>query len=172
MLLEASREAADMLNLSVTGLRSRQLLVFFDGEREHWRQALRAAAAGLMVDREGAVRPQGKAPRAGPGRDHQGAGLARLSAPCSGRSPRRNRARPLRPPDAEHSNCRSAKHKKGAVGHVRPHHTAAAIDGRWPCEAAEMALKRSHLPGRMVDERGLLVVIPASRAGQYAGERR
>ena len=62
MLLEASREAADMLNLSVTGLRSRQLLVFFDGEREHWRQALRAAAAGLMVDREGAVRPRDKRP--------------------------------------------------------------------------------------------------------------
>jgi hypothetical protein len=63
MLLEASRGAAEMLNLSVTGLRSRQLLVFFDGEREHWRQALRAAAAGLMVDREGAVRPRDKRPR-------------------------------------------------------------------------------------------------------------
>jgi len=62
MLLEASREAAAMLNLSVAGLRSRQLLVFFDGEREHWSQALRAAAAGLMVDREGAVRPRDKRP--------------------------------------------------------------------------------------------------------------
>jgi hypothetical protein len=62
LLLDASREAADMLNLSVAGLRSRQLLVFFDGEREHWRQALRAAAAGMMVDREGAVRPRDKRP--------------------------------------------------------------------------------------------------------------
>jgi hypothetical protein len=62
MLLEASREAASMLNLSVAGLRSRQLLVFFDGEREHWRQALRAAAAGLMVDREGTLRPRDKRP--------------------------------------------------------------------------------------------------------------
>jgi len=62
MLLEASREAADMLNLSVAGLRSRQLLVFFDGEREHWRSALRAAASGLMVDREGALRPRDKRP--------------------------------------------------------------------------------------------------------------
>ena len=62
LLLEASREAAHMLNLSVAGLRSRQLLVFFDGEREHWRQALRAAAAGMMVDREGAVRPRDKRP--------------------------------------------------------------------------------------------------------------
>ena len=62
MLLEASREAAAMLNLSTTGLRSRQLLTFFDGEREHWRQALRAAAAGLMVDREGALRPRDKRP--------------------------------------------------------------------------------------------------------------
>ena len=62
LLLEASREAAHMLNLSVAGLRSRQLLVFFDGEREHWRQALRAAAAGVMVDREGAVRPRDKRP--------------------------------------------------------------------------------------------------------------
>jgi hypothetical protein len=63
MLLEASREAASMLNLSVAGLRSRQLLVFFDGEREHWGQALRAAAAGLMVDREGTLRPRDKRPR-------------------------------------------------------------------------------------------------------------
>jgi PAS domain-containing protein len=62
MLLEGSRTAAKMLNLSVSGLRSRQLLVFFDGEREHWREALRAAAAGLMVDREGAVRPRDKRP--------------------------------------------------------------------------------------------------------------
>lgn len=62
LLLEASREAADMLNLSVAGLRRRQLLVFFDGEREHWRQALRAAAAGMMVDREGAVRPRDRRP--------------------------------------------------------------------------------------------------------------
>ena len=61
-LLEASREAAHMLNLSTTGVRSRQLLIFFDGEREHWRQALRAAAAGLMVDREGAIRPREKRP--------------------------------------------------------------------------------------------------------------
>jgi hypothetical protein len=62
MLLEASRDAASMLNLSVAGLRSRQLLVFFDGEREHWREALRAAAAGLMVDREGTLRPRDKRP--------------------------------------------------------------------------------------------------------------
>jgi hypothetical protein len=61
-MLGGSREAADMLNLSVTGLRRRQLLVFFDGEREHWRQALRAAAAGMIVDREGAVRPRDKRP--------------------------------------------------------------------------------------------------------------
>ena len=63
LLLEASREAAEMLNLTTTGLRSRQLLVFFDGEREYWGQALRAAASGLMVDREGAVRPREKRPR-------------------------------------------------------------------------------------------------------------
>jgi hypothetical protein len=63
LLLEASREAAAMLNLSMSGLRSRQLLVFFDGERESWRQALRAAASGLTVDREGAVRPREKRPR-------------------------------------------------------------------------------------------------------------
>jgi hypothetical protein len=62
MLLEASPEAAEMLNLSTTGLRWRQLLVFFDGDREHWRQALCAAAAGLMVDREGAVRPRERRP--------------------------------------------------------------------------------------------------------------
>ena len=62
MLLEASREAAEMLNLSRTGVRSRQLLVFFDGDREHWRQALRVAAAGQMVAREGAVRPREKRP--------------------------------------------------------------------------------------------------------------
>ena len=62
MLLDASQAAAGMLNLSVAGLRSRQLLTFFDGEREHWRQALRAAGAGLMVDRQGALRPREKRP--------------------------------------------------------------------------------------------------------------
>ena len=62
MLLEASREAAKLLNVGTTRVRSRQLLVFFDGDREHWRQALRAAAAGLMVDQEGAVRPRDKRP--------------------------------------------------------------------------------------------------------------
>jgi len=62
MLLEASREAAQFLNLSKSALRSRQLLTFFDGEREHWREALRAAATGLMVDREGALRPRERRP--------------------------------------------------------------------------------------------------------------
>ena len=62
LLLAASREAAHLLNVSVAGLRSRQLLMFFDGEREHWNQALRAAAGGLMVDREGAVRPRERRP--------------------------------------------------------------------------------------------------------------
>jgi len=62
MLLDASRAAAHLLNLSVNGLRNRQLLVFFDGDREHWRLALRSAAAGLMVDREGAVRPRERRP--------------------------------------------------------------------------------------------------------------
>ena len=62
MLLEASPEAAELLNLTTNGLRSRQLLVFFDGGREHWRQALRAAAAGLMVHREGALRPRERRP--------------------------------------------------------------------------------------------------------------
>lgn len=62
MLLEASPEAAEMLNLTTSGLRWRQLLVFFDGGREHWRQALRAAAGGLMVDREGALRPRDRRP--------------------------------------------------------------------------------------------------------------
>ena len=62
MLIEASREAAQFLNLSKSALRSRQLLTFFDGEREHWREALRAAATGLMVDREGALRPREKRP--------------------------------------------------------------------------------------------------------------
>ena len=61
-LLEASPEAAEMLNLTTNGLRWRQLLVFLDGGREHWLQALRAAAAGLMVDREGALRPRDKRP--------------------------------------------------------------------------------------------------------------
>ena len=62
MLLEASREAAEMLNLSAAGLRRRQLVVFFDGERDQWLQALRAAAAGLTVYREGAVRRRDKRP--------------------------------------------------------------------------------------------------------------
>jgi len=62
MLLGASPEAAEMLNVTSNGLRWRQLLVFFDGDREEWRQALRAAAGGLMVDREGALRPRDKRP--------------------------------------------------------------------------------------------------------------
>ena len=62
LLREASPEAAHLFNLSAAGLRGRELLVFFDGEREHWRQALRAAAAGMMVDREGTVRPRDRRP--------------------------------------------------------------------------------------------------------------
>lgn len=62
ILLEANRAAAHLLNVSVNGLRSRQLLVFFDGDREQWHHALRSAAAGLMVDREGAVRPRERRP--------------------------------------------------------------------------------------------------------------
>ena len=62
MLLEASPEAAELLNLTTNGLRCRQLLVFFDGGREHWSQALRAAAAGLTIDREGALRPRERRP--------------------------------------------------------------------------------------------------------------
>ena len=61
-LLQASREAAAMFNLTITGLRNRQLLMFFDGDREHWRDAIRAAASGLMVDREGSVRPRERRP--------------------------------------------------------------------------------------------------------------
>ena len=112
MLLEASREAADMLNLSVTGLRSRQLLVFFDGEREHWRQALRAAAAGLMVDREGAVRPRDKRPVAGPRRDHQSARTGATATPCSGRSPNRSRARPRTKPKRRRAGRQRREHPK------------------------------------------------------------
>jgi hypothetical protein len=62
LMLAASREAAHLLNVSVAGLRSKQLLMFFDGEREHWNQALRAAAGGLIVDREGPVRPRERRP--------------------------------------------------------------------------------------------------------------
>jgi len=61
-LLQASLEAAAMLNLTIAGLRNRQLLMFFDGEREHWRDAIRAAASGLMVDREGSMRPRERRP--------------------------------------------------------------------------------------------------------------
>jgi len=61
-LLQASREAAAMLNLTTAGLRNRELLMFFDGERDHWRDAIRAAASGLMVDREGSVRPRERRP--------------------------------------------------------------------------------------------------------------
>jgi len=61
-LLEASREAAHMFNLTVTGLRRRQLLVFFGGEREQWHEALRAAACGRKVDRKGTFRPRDRRP--------------------------------------------------------------------------------------------------------------
>jgi PAS domain-containing protein len=63
VLVETSREAAEMLNVSSSGLRGRQLLTFFDGQRDDWRRALGAAASGLMVDCEGAVRPREKRPR-------------------------------------------------------------------------------------------------------------
>jgi hypothetical protein len=63
MLVEASREAAALLNVSNTGLRGRQLLTFFDGQRENWRRALGAAMSGLMADCEGIVRPREKRPR-------------------------------------------------------------------------------------------------------------
>src|SRR4029450_9335710 len=62
MLLDASPEAAELLNLTTNGRRWRQLPVFFAGARDHWRQARPAAPAGLMVDREGALRPRERRP--------------------------------------------------------------------------------------------------------------
>ena len=62
VLLGASPGAAEMLNLTISGLRSRQLLMFFDGERDLWRGALKAAGAGLVVEREGTIRPREKRP--------------------------------------------------------------------------------------------------------------
>ena len=61
-IIEASAEAAHLLNMSAAHLRQRSLLVFFDSDRAGWAAALRRASDGQILTREGVLRPRDRRP--------------------------------------------------------------------------------------------------------------
>jgi CheY-like chemotaxis protein len=63
-ILDASREGAELLNGTIRGLLARNLLVFFDQDRDSWRVALTRAASGERVVLTGRLRPKERRPLA------------------------------------------------------------------------------------------------------------
>jgi two-component system, NtrC family, response regulator GlrR len=62
VILEASTTGARLLSASPRGLQRRNLLIFFEQEREAWRDAMTRAAVGERVCRSGRVRPKERKP--------------------------------------------------------------------------------------------------------------
>lgn len=61
-IVDASPEGAELLNGTVRGLQQRNLLVFFDRDRDAWRAAVERAANGDRVVLEGRLRPKERRP--------------------------------------------------------------------------------------------------------------
>ncbi len=59
-IIEASAEAAHMLDVSSPSLPNRSLLLFFLGDREAWMVALRHASQGQIMTRRGWLRPRSR----------------------------------------------------------------------------------------------------------------
>lgn len=61
-ILDASPEGAELLNGTVRGLHERNLLIFFDKDRETWRGAVARAVSGDRVSLTGRLRPKERRP--------------------------------------------------------------------------------------------------------------
>ena len=61
-ILDASREAAKLLNLSPRGLRGRPFSIFFPGGRDHVNRALREALQGHPTAFDTVIRPRDRRP--------------------------------------------------------------------------------------------------------------
>jgi hypothetical protein len=61
-ILDASPEGAELLNGTVRGLHDRNLLIFFDKDRETWRAAVARAVSGDRVSLTGRLRPKERRP--------------------------------------------------------------------------------------------------------------
>ena len=62
IILEASTPAARLLSASQRGLRQRSLIVFFEQDRDGWRDAMTRASRGERVVRSGHLRPKERRP--------------------------------------------------------------------------------------------------------------
>lgn len=62
IILDASAEAARLLNGSRRGLQQRNLIIFFDDDRAAWQNALARACSGERVVRSGRLRPKERRP--------------------------------------------------------------------------------------------------------------
>lgn len=62
IILEASGPGARLLSASQRGLRQRNLIVFFEHDRDGWRDAMMRAARGERIVRSGHVRPKERRP--------------------------------------------------------------------------------------------------------------
>jgi CheY-like chemotaxis protein len=62
LILETSTSAAHLLSTSQRGLRQRSLIVFFDQDRDGWRDAMTRATSGERVVRSGHLRPKERRP--------------------------------------------------------------------------------------------------------------
>jgi CheY-like chemotaxis protein len=61
-ILDASREGAAVLSGTPRGLLQRNLLIFFDQDRDAWREAMARAGEGDRVVRSGRLRPRERRP--------------------------------------------------------------------------------------------------------------
>jgi DNA-binding response OmpR family regulator len=62
IILEASMPGARLLSATPRGLQRRNLLIFFEQERDAWRDAMTRASVGERVFRAGRVRPKERKP--------------------------------------------------------------------------------------------------------------
>jgi DNA-binding response OmpR family regulator len=61
-ILDANPHAAALLNHAVKGLRQKNLLLFFEQDRDAWRAAVERAASGERVHQHGSLRPKERRP--------------------------------------------------------------------------------------------------------------
>ena len=62
IIVDATHQAAELLNLSPRGLRGRSFSLFFPGDRDHVIRALREAAQGHPTAFDAVLRPRDRRP--------------------------------------------------------------------------------------------------------------